>query len=201
MIAVIDYGAGNLRSVVNTFRKLGADIFIAEKPEQLKDAEKVVLPGVGAFGAGMDALRQTGFVEPIKDAVQAGKPLIGICLGMQYLFEVSEEMGTHEGLGLLPGRVVKFETAQTPRIPHIGWNQLHQQQTHPMLANVEDGGYAYFVHSYYVDAGEASDVLASTDYGIDFPSVVARENVVGIQCHPEKSQTVGQQFLKNFMEW
>lgn len=201
MIAVIDYGAGNLRSVVNTFRKLGADIFIAEKPEQLADAEKVVLPGVGAFGAGMDALRETGFIDPIHRAVESGKPLIGICLGMQYLFDASEEMGSHAGLGLLAGRVVKFDANSTPRIPHIGWNQLHQQQAHPILANVPDGGYAYFVHSYYVEAGEKSDVLVSTDYGVNFPSVLARDNVVGIQCHPEKSQAVGQQIIKNFMEW
>lgn len=199
MIAIIDYGAGNLRSVRNALTHLGADVITLDKPDGLERADKIVLPGVGAFGAGMAALRAAGFEEPLKEAVAAGVPLIGICLGMQYLFESSDEMGLHQGLGLLPGRVTRFP-ADGPKVPHIGWNQLHIRREHPLLAGVEDGAYAYFVHSYYVDAGNPDDVLATTDYGIEYASVVARGNLFGIQPHPEKSQAVGLRILKNFVE-
>jgi len=199
MIAIIDYGAGNLRSVRNALTHLGAEVVTAATPDQLAGAEKIVLPGVGAFGAGMNALRQAGFEEPLKAAVAAGVPLIGICLGMQYLFESSDEMGLHRGLGLLPGRVTRFP-ADGPKVPHIGWNQLHIRQANPLLAGVESGSYAYFVHSYYVEAGDPSDVLATTDYGIEYASVIAHGNVFGIQPHPEKSQSVGLCILKNFVE-
>ena len=198
-IAIIDYGAGNLRSVTNTLNYLGAAVKIASTPADLEGASKIVLPGVGAFGAGINALRNAGFEQPLKAAVAAGTPLIGICLGMQYLFESSDEMGNHTGLGLLPGRVTRFP-ANGPKVPHIGWNQLHIQRPHPLLAGIESGAYAYFVHSYYVLAESESDVLATTDYGIDYASVVARDNVFGIQPHPEKSQHVGQRILKNFVE-
>jgi len=198
-IAIIDYGAGNLRSVTNTLTHLGADVVTIATPDGLAGAGKIVLPGVGAFGAGIAALRRAGFEEPLKDAVAAGVPLIGICLGMQYLFEASDEMGDHRGLGLLPGHVRRFPTGG-PKVPHIGWNQLHIRREHPLLAGVKSGAYAYFVHSYYVDAGDPGDVLATTDYGIDFVSVVARQNVFGIQPHPEKSHAVGLRILKNFVE-
>lgn len=201
MIAIVDYGAGNLRSVTNSLRYVGADVLVTDEPSKLSEAEKIVLPGVGAFGAGMNALRESGFIEPIQREAQAGKPLIGICLGMQYLFDESEEMGMHEGLGLLPGRVVKFEDNSVPRIPHIGWNQLHFQQEHPMLKGMEDGSYAYFVHSYYVAPKNRDVVLASTDYGQHYASIVGKDNIIGIQCHPEKSQAVGLRFLQNFVEW
>lgn len=205
MIAIIDYGAGNLRSVRNTLTYLGAaDIVTVTTPDQLNGADKIVLPGVGAFGAGMDALRAAGFEQPIKDYVAAGVPLIGICLGMQYLFETSDEMGIHQGLGLLPGRVTRFPEdkllAQGYKIPHMGWNQLHIKRDHPLLKNVKSGGYAYFVHSYYVEPADPNDVLAITDYGIDYATIVGRDNVFGIQPHPEKSQIVGQQILHNFLE-
>ena len=199
MIAIIDYGAGNLRSVRNALVHLGADVLTLVTPEGLDRADKIVLPGVGAFGAGMAALRAAGFEEPLKEAVAAGVPLIGICLGMQYLFESSDEMGLHRGLGLLPGRVTRFPAAG-PKVPHIGWNQLHIRSDHPLLAGIADGAYAYFVHSYYVDAGNPDDVLATTDYGIEYASVVARGNLFGIQPHPEKSQAVGLRILKNFVE-
>jgi glutamine amidotransferase len=199
MIAIIDYGAGNLRSVRNTFTFLGADVFTATTPDQLTSADKIVLPGVGAFGAGMNALRSAGFEEPIRAAVNAGVPLLGICLGMQYLFESSNEMGQHQGLGLLPGRVVRF-ASNGLKVPHMGWNQLHIRQTNPLLAGLTSGSYAYFVHSYYVEADDPADVLAETDYGINYASVVARGNIFGIQPHPEKSQAVGQQILRNFVE-
>jgi glutamine amidotransferase len=199
MIAIIDYGAGNLRSVRNALTFLGAQVATVATPSQLASADKIVLPGVGAFGAGMNALRQAGFEEPLKAAVAAGVPLIGICLGMQYLFESSDEMGLHRGLGLLPGRVTRFP-ADGPKVPHIGWNQLHIQQQNPLLAGVESGSYAYFVHSYYVEAGDPSDVLATTDYGIEYASAVAHGTIFGIQPHPEKSQSVGLRILKNFVE-
>lgn len=199
MIAIIDYGAGNLRSVRNALVHLGADVLTLVTPEGLDRADKIVLPGVGAFGAGMAALRAAGFEEPLKEAVAAGVPLIGICLGMQYLFESSDEMGLHRGLGLLPGRVTRFPAAG-PKVPHIGWNQLHIRRDHPLLSGIADGAYAYFVHSYYVDAGDPDDVLATTDYGIEYASVVARGNLFGIQPHPEKSQAVGLRILKNFVE-
>lgn len=199
MIAIIDYGAGNLRSVRNALTILGAEVVTATTPDQLARADKIVLPGVGAFGAGMNALRQAGFEEPLRQAVAAGVPLIGICLGMQYLFESSDEMGLHRGLGLLPGRVTRFP-ADGLKVPHIGWNQLHIRRENPLLAGVESGSYAYFVHSYYVEAGDPSDVLATTDYGIAFASAVAHGNVFGIQPHPEKSQSVGLRILRNFVE-
>ncbi|MCQ3932539.1 MAG: imidazole glycerol phosphate synthase subunit HisH [Chloroflexi bacterium] len=199
MIAIVDYGAGNLRSVQNTLKHVGAETKTVSKPSELDGADKIVLPGVGAFGAGMAALRDSGFVEPIIQAAKAGVPLLGICLGMQYLFEASEEMGVHQGLGLLPGRVVKFPP-NGPLVPHIGWNQLHIRQSNPLLRGVNEGDYAYFVHSYYVEAADPNDILASTDYGLNYASVVGRNNIFGIQCHPEKSQHVGQHILRNFVE-
>jgi len=198
-IAIIDYGAGNLRSVRNTLAHLGADVRTVSAPEELAGARKIVLPGVGAFGRGMAALDAAGFIAPLKQAAAEGVPLIGICLGMQFLFEQSDELGQHAGLGLLPGRVARFPAAG-PKVPHIGWNQLHRRRGDPLLAGVDDGAYAYFVHSYYVDAHDPADVLATTDHGIDFASVVRRGNVYGIQPHPEKSQAVGQQILRNFLE-
>jgi glutamine amidotransferase len=198
MIAIIDYGAGNLRSVRNTLTYLGASVTTASTPDQLDGADKIVLPGVGAFGAGINALRAAGFEQPLSQAVAESVPLIGICLGMQYLFESSDEMGQHRGLGLLPGRVMRFPTG-VPKVPHIGWNQLHIQQPDSLLDGIEDGAYTYFVHSYYVEAGDPADVLATTDYGIDFASVVRRGNVFGIQPHPEKSHTVGLRILRNFV--
>ncbi len=199
MIAIVDYGAGNLRSVQNTLKHVGAETKTVSKPSELDGADKIVLPGVGAFGAGMAALRESGFIEPIIAATKAGIPLLGICLGMQYLFETSEEMGIHQGLGLLPGRVVKFPP-NGPLVPHIGWNQLHIRQANPLLRGVNEGDYAYFVHSYYVEAADPNDILASTDYGLNYASVVGRGNIFGIQCHPEKSQHVGQRILRNFVE-
>jgi imidazole glycerol-phosphate synthase subunit HisH len=199
MIAIIDYGAGNLRSVRNALAYLGAQVFTAAHPEHLEGAEKIVLPGVGAFGAGINALRQAGFEEPLKQAVAAGVPLLGICLGMQYLFESSDEMGQHRGLGLLPGRVTRFP-ANGPKVPHMGWNQLHIQQPDGLLAGVASGAYAYFVHSYYVEGASPEDVIATTEYGLDYPSVVGRGSVWGIQPHPEKSQAVGLRILRNFVE-
>ncbi len=197
-IAMIDYGAGNLRSVRNAFAYLGAEVITASNPDQLAGAEKIVLPGVGAFGAGMAALRAAGFEEPIRAAAAAGTPLLGICLGMQFLFECSDEMGQHTGLGLLPGQVTRFPQNGL-KVPHMGWNTLRVRRASPLLQGI-DAGYAYFVHSYYVEAANPDDVLADTDYGLSFASVVGRGNIFGIQPHPEKSQQVGLRILRNFLE-
>lgn len=203
MIAIVDYGVGNLRSVQKALEHVGAAAVVSGDPAALDAARGVVLPGVGAFGDGMANLRARGLVEPLLRHAEAGKPLLGICLGMQLLFDESEEMGRHRGLGLLPGRVVRFP-ASGLKVPHIGWNQLRNTQhtirstSRELLADVPDGAYAYFVHSYYPVPDEASDVLATTEYGVEFASVVGRERVWGAQFHPEKSQEVGLQILANF---
>ncbi len=200
MIAVIDYGASNLLSVMHAMKHLQVDAHIARHPDDLAGADGIILPGVGAFGAGMAQLRAAGFQGPLKALAADGVPLLGICLGMQFLFEVSEEMGAFTGLGLLPGRVVRFPEDSGLKVPHMGWNQLHLRRESPLLAGVAEGGYAYFVHSFYCAPAADSDVLAQTDYGGPFASIVARENVYGAQFHPEKSQSVGLQILRNFME-
>lgn len=199
MIAIIDYGAGNLRSVTNAFRRLGADVQTVGDPAALAHAEKIVLPGVGAFGTGMARLREAGFIEPLREVARAGTPLLGICLGLHYLFESSDEMGRHEGLGLLPGHVTRFPSGAL-KVPHVGWNALHRQQEHPLLAGIPDGAYAYFVHSYYVQPADPATALATTEYGVRFASVVGQGTIFGIQPHPEKSQSVGLRVLKNFID-
>jgi imidazole glycerol-phosphate synthase subunit HisH len=199
MIAIIDYGAGNLRSVRNALTHLGAQVITASTPDQLADASKIVLPGVGAFGAGINALREADFEAPICAAVEAGTPLLGICLGMQFLFETSDEMGDHRGLGLLPGRVTRFP-ASALKVPHMGWNCFEVQRQHPLIAGVSTGAYVYYVHSYYVEAADQKDVLATTSYGLPFAAVVGRDNIFGIQPHPEKSQATGLRILRNFIE-
>jgi glutamine amidotransferase len=198
VIAIVDYGAGNLRSVRNALAYLGAEVKTVDDPADL-DAGKIVLPGVGAFGKGMERLRAAGFEEPLREAAAAGMPLLGICLGMQFLFERSDEHGHHEGLGLLPGCVTRFP-ADGPKVPHVGWNQINRLAAHPLLDGVPEGAYAYFVHSYYVVAGESNAVLATTDYGLRYASAAGRDSVLGIQFHPEKSQAVGLRILRNFVQ-
>lgn len=197
-IAVIDSGVANLRSVSNALQHLGANFWIAESPADLAKADKIILPGVGAFEAGMRQVRAKGFIAPLHDYAAKGTPILGICLGMQLLFERSEEMGDHEGIGLLPGTVLRFPV-NGPKVPHIGWNQLEHDGSSPLLEGVPAGGYAYFVHSYYVATPQRNLVIASTCYGIDFPAVVGRGNVFGAQFHPEKSHHSGLTLLKNFM--
>ncbi|CAN5444573.1 imidazole glycerol phosphate synthase subunit HisH [soil metagenome] len=212
MIAIIDYGVGNLRSVYKAFEAVAGPlkipVDIVDAPTDLTRWRAVVLPGQGAFGDSVNNLRTQGFEQPLRDAVQAGLPLLGICVGMQLLFDESEEMGQHEGLHFIPGRVRRFpermpdpaNAQHTLRVPQIGWNQLHPQQADPLLQGVPDGTYAYFAHSYYCDATDPSAVLATTDYGIDYPSIVRYHNAWGIQPHPEKSHTVGLRILGNFMQ-
>jgi glutamine amidotransferase len=197
MIAIMDYGMGNLRSVQKAFQKVGAEAVVTDEREIIESARAVVLPGVGAFGDAMTNLRSQGLVETIERVVERGTPLLGICLGLQLFFEESDEMGLHQGLGLFPGRVRRFDVGL--KVPHIGWNQVHIRRQSPLLDGLADGSYAYFVHSYCVEPNEDDDILATTDYGLDFASVVGRNNVYGIQFHPEKSQDVGMRILGNFV--
>ena len=200
MLAVIDYGAGNLHSVLHALNHLGvASIRVVRQPHDLSGADKIILPGVGAFGAGMQQLHEQGLVGPLKDALYAGKPYLGICLGMQFLFEDSDEMGAHQGLGLLPGTVTRFPEQPGLKVPHMGWNQLDVRRPSPLLEGIVPGSYAYFVHSYYCAPTTPDDILVTVDYGLPFTAVVARDNIYGVQFHPEKSQKTGLQLLHNFL--
>jgi glutamine amidotransferase len=199
MIGVIDYGASNIRSVANAFKFLGMDMTLATSPDEIRDAEKIILPGVGAFAPGMNNLRAGGFVEFLEERAAAGVPILGICLGMQFLLDASEEDGEHAGLGLIPGRCVRFDIDE--KVPHMGWNQLHHADTHPLMAGIPSGqSYTYFVHSFHASHVPEGDIIAKTDYGYEYPSIIGRDNVMGVQFHPEKSQSVGLRLLKNFCE-
>jgi len=195
-VAIIDYGVGNLRSVEKAFAATGCDAVISDDEETLRAAERLVLPGVGAFGSCMRALRERGFDSLVQERAAAGTPLLGICVGMQMLFEVSDEFGSTEGLGLLRGCVRRFETELV--VPQVGWNRIHQKQRHGLFAGVDDGSFCYFVHSFYCDPDDRSVVIGETDYDARYASVVAARNICGVQFHPEKSQHVGLQILKNF---
>ena len=197
-LAIIDTGIGNLRSVQKAFEFVGAAPVITDDPAVVAAAEAVVLPGVGAFGDSIDGLRARGLEPAVCDAIRRGVPFFGICVGMQLLFEESEEMGLHRGLGVLPGRLVRFPDTLT--VPHMGWNQIEPRRSHPLLDGVPAGAFAYFAHSYRVVTSDESIVVAATDYGSLFPSIVARANVCAIQFHPEKSQQVGLRILRNFVE-
>ena len=200
-IVMIDYGASNLRSAQKAFEHVGAEVKLTADPQTVRQANRLVLPGVGAFGAGMDALRVRGLDEAIHEAVNKNVPMLGICLGMQFLFEQSDEMGLHKGLGLIPGFVTRFDLAdRSLKVPHMGWNQIEVAQDSPLVAGIPNGAHAYFVHSYYCVPGEEQDIVASTEYGRSFASIVARNNVFGIQFHPEKSQRRGLQILDNYLE-
>lgn len=205
MITIIDYGMGNLRSVQKGFEKVGFTAKVTADPADLRDAEKLVLPGVGAFKDCMDNLREGGFIEPILRHVESGRPFLGICLGLQLLFTESEEFGRHPGLGIIPGKVVRFPgdmhiAGEELKVPHMGWNQIRLRQDAPVFRGVADGSAVYFVHSYYVIPDDPTVVAAVTDYGIEFCAAIRRENVMAVQFHPEKSQQIGLRILKNFGE-
>ncbi|MCE2490432.1 MAG: imidazole glycerol phosphate synthase subunit HisH [Anaerolineae bacterium] len=202
MLAVIDYGAGNLRSVVHALRSLGVrDMHVVQDGAGLRGAQRIMLPGVGAFGAGMQQLREKSFIDPLLSAIDSGIPCLGICLGMQFLFERSDEMGEHAGLGLLPGHVTRFPPHATLKVPHMGWNDLARRQDSPLLTHVTADSQFYFVHSFCCVPGCREDVIATTDYGIEFASAVQRGALFGVQFHPEKSQQVGLQMLRNFLKY
>ena len=198
-VTMVDYGIGNVRSVQKALEHVGAEVALTADPAKIRTAEKVVLPGVGAFGAGMAALEERGLAPAIQTAAERGAWLLGICLGMQLLFEESEEMGQHRGLGLLPGRVVRF-AANELKVPHVGWNEIEHDGNHPLLEGVPAGAHAYFVHSYYCVPADEGDVIARTTYGLRFAAIAGRGKVAGIQFHPEKSQHVGLRILRNFVE-
>ncbi len=197
-IAIIDYGMGNLRSVQKGLERVGFAAEVTRDPDRITAAVGVVLPGVGAFGACMDNLRGYGLVETVRHVIRRGTPFLGICLGMQLLFDESEEFGPVPGLGIFPGRVVRFPESATLKVPHMGWNQIRKYQDVPHLQGIENGAFVYFVHSYYVVPADPSLTATSTEYGFEFASAVARDNVFATQYHPEKSQRVGLKILANF---
>ncbi len=198
-LIIVDYGVGNFRSVQKAFAAIGVNATITSQPADIEAADAIILPGVGAFGDAIGNLRQRGLEKPILAAARTGKPFFGICVGMQLLFEQSDEMGLHTGLRLLPGCVTRFRKGLT--VPHMGWNQIETVGFHPLLTKVKAGSFAYFAHSYFCVPDNQDDIIAHTDYHGQFVSAVARDNIFGIQFHPEKSQQLGLQILKNFVEF
>lgn len=199
-VAIVDYGVGNLRSVEKAFAAMGCNAVVTSDESLLRSAERLVLPGVGAFAACMRELSSRGFDALVRARAEEGTPLLGVCVGMQMLFEESEEFGKTAGLGLLRGRVSRFP-ADLPGnlvVPQVGWNQVRQRGIHPLLAEIPDHAFFYFVHSYYCEADDRAVVIGETDYGTLYPSVVAHENICGVQFHPEKSQAAGLRLLGNF---
>jgi len=198
-IAIVDYGMGNLHSVSKAVERLGYDYVISGDEREIMQASGILLPGVGAFGDAMIHLRETGLDQVMQRAASENKPLLGICLGMQLLFDGSAEHGDHEGLGLLPGRAVRFEAGEL-KVPHMGWNRLQfTSENEPLLSGLEPG-HVYFVHSYHVELEQRSDLIASADYGLPVTAIVGRENVYGMQFHPEKSGELGMSLLRNFLK-
>ncbi|MEE0369527.1 MAG: imidazole glycerol phosphate synthase subunit HisH [Clostridia bacterium] len=201
MIRIIDYGVGNLFSLRSSLRAIGIDADYTGNPAEIRKADKLILPGVGAFRDAREALRSTGLDRVVQEEAGKGKPLMGICLGMQMLFDWSYEYGEYEGLGLIPGEIVPME-GRIPKdlpIPHIGWNELMLKQPSPLMKNTANGDYVYFVHSYYAET-PAEYVIATTDYGVEMTAAVQKDNVYGCQFHPEKSSEVGLSILKAFCE-
>jgi len=195
-IAIIDYGVGNLRSVEKAFTSQGIEAVVTRDEKVLRGADKLVLLGVGAFGYAMESLRKLGFDEIVIEGAGAGKPIIGLCVGLQMMFEEGHEFGSHRGLGLLPGRVIKFPDGV--RTPHVGWNQVEFKQSHRVFRDLPDHSFFYFVHSYFVEPADPSCVMGETEYGRRFASICGRDNIIGVQFHPEKSQAAGLKLLNNF---
>ncbi|PEN15224.1 imidazole glycerol phosphate synthase subunit HisH [Longibacter salinarum] len=207
MVTIVDYGIGNLRSVEKAFHAVGAEVLRTDDPDTIGQAERLVLPGVGAFGACINEIRSREVEEAIHHAIDGGVPFLGVCVGMQLLFQEGLEHGTHRGLGLLPGQVVHFHKAENGaaanlKVPHMGWNVLTPTRSSRLLDGLDEGGepYVYFVHSYHAVADDEADVLATSTYGHTFPAVVQRDNVFGVQFHPEKSQYHGLRILENFTQ-
>jgi len=198
MLAIIDYGMGNLRSVQKGFERVGVAATITADPAEIARADKLVLPGVGAFPDAMAELQRRGLIEPIRQAVRADKPFLGICLGLQLLFETGDEGGRHEGLGLLAGEVVRFPPQTGLKVPHMGWNQLELRGNSPLFAEVPNGSHVYFVHSYYVVPRDSQVIAAQADYGHPFTAAIQHGQLMATQFHPEKSQDIGLKMLANF---
>ena len=196
MITVVDYKLNNLRSIENTLRRLGHDVQVTSDPEVVRNATKLILPGVGAFRDAMENLKNLGLVEPFVTRVHAGVPTLGICLGMHLIFSESEEFGLHRGLDVIPGRVRRIP--DTVIVPHMGWNQLKPRKQNLLLAGIEPGSFVYFVHSYYVEPQSTDVTVATTDHGLEFAAIVHKDNLWATQFHPEKSQKVGERLLDNF---
>ena len=199
MIAIVDYQMGNLRSVQRAFLRAGHESIVTDEPRLLAEADKVVLPGVGAFANAMQQLRERELIEPLQTVANSGTPLLGICLGLQLLFDKSYENGSHSGLGIIPGEVVPFQNLPADcKIPHMGWNQLERRKSCPLFDGIPSEAYFYFVHSYYVVPKEKNIVTTETDYSGHFVSMISRNNIFATQFHPEKSQQAGLQMLRNF---
>ena len=201
MIAIVDYNMGNLASVQNAFAKLGEQTVVESNPEKFKDYDKLILPGVGAFGDAMEHLRERNMIDALRDYAASGKYMLGICLGMQLLFESSEEFGKHEGLGLIKGHVKAFNESKFSeplKVPHMGWNRMFTNN-HPLFEKLDENHYLYFVHTFHVTCRDESDIIGRTNYGYEFASAVAHNNIMGIQPHPEKSHENGLKILENFI--
>lgn len=208
MIAIIDSGIANLRSVEKGFERVGVPARVVREPSRLRDAAGIVLPGVGAFADGIATLERAGFIDPIRHAIESGKPVLGICLGLHFLFSESEEFGLHKGLDLLRGRVRRFpgtapSSSLSPqssvlKVPHMGWNRVYLRRDAPIMEGIPDGSYFYFVHSFYVDPEDDGVTAGVTEYGIPFTSLIWRDNLFATQFHPEKSQGLGLRLLANF---
>ncbi|MFZ2656756.1 MAG: imidazole glycerol phosphate synthase subunit HisH [Victivallales bacterium] len=198
MIAIIDYGMGNLSSVFKALKKLGADVAITDKVSEIRKAGSVILPGVGHFGDGMKNLKSSGMVDVVRESIADKKPFLGICLGMQLLMEDSEEAPGVEGLGIFKGKVVRFKKSSL-KVPHMGWNDITMKGKNPNLKGIRDGTFFYFVHSYYVKPVDSEISVATCNYGVDFAACLGKDNVFATQFHPEKSQDAGLQILKNWI--
>jgi glutamine amidotransferase len=196
-LVIVDYGAGNLRSVTRAVQHAGIEPLISSKAKDVLSATAVILPGVGAAADTMANLRRTKLIEPLREYIAADRPFLGVCMGMQALFDISEEGGEHECLGILPGRVVRFPSGMT--VPHMGWNTLRLTRSHPVLDGVADGSYAYFVHSYYPQPADPSLTIAVSEHGIEFSSIVGQGNLIATQFHPEKSGRAGLKVYENFL--
>jgi glutamine amidotransferase len=197
MIAIINYGVGNLRSVEKAFEAVSARALVTSDAGAIREADRIVLPGVGAFGECARRLRDSGLDELVIEAAGMNKPVLGLCVGLQLMFDEGHEFGIHKGLGLMRGRVVRFPESG-PHVPQIGWNQIENLKPHPLLEGLAEGTYFYFVHSYHVEPEDAGDVIAETEYGLRYPSICARGSISGVQFHPEKSQDAGLRLLANF---
>ena len=205
MIAIIDYGMGNLRSVQKGFEKIGAEALVTANPADLLTADRVVLPGVGAFRDCMHNLQNGGFVDPLLKVIESGRPVLGICVGMQMLFSDSVEFGLHRGLDIIPGHVLRFPDGMTEAgeklpVPHMGWNQIALKHDLTLFNGIPDNSNVYFVHSYYTVPDDSSVIAATCSYGIEFCAAIRKDNIMATQFHPEKSQAIGLQMLKNFAE-